>query len=74
MNLPDFIAAMQAILLLRLKWNEWDAASLMRDNASTIEQHFHEGYAPLESISELTGRDIPEYYGAPDGTKVFGVV
>jgi hypothetical protein len=74
MNLSDFISAMQSILLLRLKWNEWDAARLMRDNTSTIERHFHEGYAPIESINELTGVEYPEYFGAPDGSKVFGAV
>jgi hypothetical protein len=73
-NLSDFISAMQQVLLLRLKWDEWDAAHFMRNNASKIEYHFHEGYAPLESISELTGVDYPEYFGAPDGSQVFGAV
>jgi hypothetical protein len=72
MNLPDFIAAIQAIFLLRLKIDEWEAANLMRNNMSMIERHFHEGAAPIETVSVLIGRDLPEYYGAPDGSNIFG--
>lgn len=74
MNYIDFENAIRAILLIRLKINQWDAAKLMSDKASDLQRQFHEGWAPVESAGFLVGKELPEYFGAPDGSNTFGVV
>jgi hypothetical protein len=66
MNFTDFLEAVRLILLRRLKVEEWAAAKTMSFHSAAFEKCFHEGYAPLEAISAITGVDLPEYFGDPN--------
>lgn len=67
MLMTDFLNAMQAIFLLRLKFEPSVAAALMSDNSAKLERMFHEGYAPIEAVSHLIGRELSENFDAKTG-------
>jgi hypothetical protein len=70
MLMTDFLNAMQSIFLLRLKFEPSAAATLMSNNSSRLELMFHEGYAPLEAVSVLVGKELSENFDAKTGAPI----
>jgi hypothetical protein len=60
MNMIDFENAIRALLLLRLRMDEWDAARLIGKHALDMELWFKEGFAPIDAVSKMIGRELPE--------------
>lgn len=70
MLLSDFIDALQAVLLLRLKMAPGDAARLMSDHSNKLEHWYTEGYAPIEAAGEMVGRELSENYDVRTGKSI----
>jgi hypothetical protein len=66
MLLEDFLKAVRLVMMRRLKMDEWDVARSMSVHSAALERCYHEGYSPVEAISEITETDLPEYFGDPD--------
>lgn len=66
MLLEDFLKAVRLVMLRRLKMDEWDVANAMSTHSKALEVCYHEGFAPIEAISHITGTDLPEYFGDPE--------